>query len=1473
MAFLPGFEFTSDYTISGGNHIISPFFYPAVLYDASVFNTILYDQTFTSGSTVKLPLALFRDGFEIITSIDATGSHYIKPYPDSLKVFYPGNPLFPGSALVPEPGDTGFEVKYGEVVYLESNFIADTVIGAHPLTVNFTDLSLGVPIDWHWNFGDGTHSYLQNPTHTYINRGVYTVSLAVNSLDGQYSIRTANNYIVVTGQKTVRFWNETIGEAVDHVLWNFGDGTTSSSMASPIDHVYAMAGTYDATLEAWSIGGSYGSTVKIVTVTGANAPEADFLFSIDATNYRGVHFTDISTHTPIGWDWSWGDGSANGTTQNPTHIFASYDTTYNVTLTAINAGGSDSTTKQVVTLQNPLPVANFSRTVDTTNPKAFQFNDLSLKSPTTWDWSWGDGLPNSSSQNPFHIFPNYDTTYTVSLTASNVYGSDTSRAFVYSGTGPINVPYANFSWTVDSFDYKEINFLDLSLNTPTSWDWTWGDGSAVGTTQNPSHIYDNYDTTYAVTLNVSNLAGTDGTTINVVTGRNIAPMPDELFYFVNENPNLIAWYPFTEASHTTGYTPNVANQTDGSSLRLLLNSFGAGEYVGDGLLNIIDNQSGYLSSAVVPSLQISTDLTIILEHKIGDTAVGTRPLLLEYAPGESLATNIMYEIDRDVNGNITLKHEYGSGSDTVVASGVQIPRDSSSHFIAIRRDVTLNRYESKIDSSAFVNVTYTNNPAGGSSGQLYIPISSAPQANGEYRNVMIFNRKLTDSEVEIIRTNIGDPIASWFNYTDWTSSTGTGRVTYNHSAPIPYVSWYKGENNTVDTVSRIDGSWSGTPQYTTGYIGRCFDLNGSSFISITDTTRLSPNHIEVECYIYRRTVIGLNDTVIKKPNMYSLEFNNNAIKFYVYNGSWVATPERTLSLNTWYKVKAFFDGDRIALYINDALVGFTNVTTPLVQYSQNLIIGSDSETPTKFFNGLIDEVRIGSHNAATLSAITNTSNNSTQVHQWRSSGPDAWEAQWSTLGKSLIYPCDSHVITYPTLKVPKGSTIISAIPHYTPPNNQPKIADSTCNARLYFTNSASPTHPSGAAQAQALSLTSYATWSDIPGWVANTDYTGPSLHAILQTITDRSDWTYGNPLQQVAHNGVSIGEGARAGSTYALYNLEVVYNPPAIATVTTKSVGTLCNQWRQDTTNNYEPDFASLGNNSGIAFAHVITYPALNIPKGATILSAIPHWVSADNYVANTCNVNMYFTQADNPTHPNTATGASSLPLTAPTSWNNISAWASGVDYTGPDMKAALQTIVNRPGWVAGNTVQFVCRDANSSSAGYRSSNTPNLCNLVVTYSMYNDVAPHNMTSNTAPSPYVASASTVYSIGGTWPAYLAFNGTLGVFGYWLATTNTGWLKLDFGLGNVKKIYGYGVQVNTIPEPNRAPRNWTLEGSNDDTTWSILDTVTGETSWSDGELRYYSCDVANASYRYFRLNVTLNNGDALLQVGELYLYGK
>ena len=79
---------------------------------------------------------------------------------------------------------------------LVADFSASPTSRLAPLTVNFTDQSTGDITSWSWDFGDGSTSTMQNPSHTYTDSGTYTVSLTVTGPKGS-DTETRADYICV----------------------------------------------------------------------------------------------------------------------------------------------------------------------------------------------------------------------------------------------------------------------------------------------------------------------------------------------------------------------------------------------------------------------------------------------------------------------------------------------------------------------------------------------------------------------------------------------------------------------------------------------------------------------------------------------------------------------------------------------------------------------------------------------------------------------------------------------------------------------------------------------------------------------------------------------------------------------------------------------------------------------------------------------------------------------------------------------------------------------------------------------------------------------------------------------------------------------------------------------------------------------------------------------------------------------------
>jgi hypothetical protein len=107
---------------------------------------------------------------------------------------------------------------------------------------------------------------------------------------------------------------------------------------------------------------------------------------------------------------------------------------------------------------------------------------------------------------------------------------------------------------------------------------------------------------------------------------------------------------------------------------------------------------------------------------------------------------------------------------------------------------------------------------------------------------------------------------------------------------------------------------------------------------------------------------------------------------------------------------------------------------------------------------------------------------------------------------------------------------------------------------------------------------------------------------------------------------------------------------------------------------------------------------------------------------------------------------------------------------------------------------------------------------------------------------------------------------------WEANTqNSGWLKLDFGIGITKTLIQYKLYMQD--QFGHIPKTWTLEGSNDDGTWVILDTQSDVTNWVIPETKTFNFNNT-IGYRYYRINISLaNTSTATPQIYELQVMEK
>lgn len=143
------------------------------------------------------------------------------------------------------------------------------------------------------------------------------------------------------------------------------------------------------------------------------------------------------------------------------------------------------------------------------------------------------------------------------------------------------------------------------------------------------------------------------------------------------------------------------------------------------------------------------------------------------------------------------------------------------------------------------------------------------------------------------------------------------------------------------------------------------------------------------------------------------------------------------------------------------------------------------------------------------------------------------------------------------------------------------------------------------------------------------------------------------------------------------------------------------------------------------------------------------------------------------------------------------------------------------------------------------------------------------MTSNTSGSVTVSASSSIVGVNDPWKAFDGDIATASSCWAPVAGTKTGWLKVDFG--SQKTLSGYSLYPQ-VGWPARMPSVWTFEGSNTGAfagEQTILDTRTYP-NWS--VMRHHFAIKNPESFRYYRINVTANAGDATyLAIGEMQLY--
>jgi PKD repeat protein len=419
--------------------------------------------------------------------------------------------------------------------YIEIPAVTDnnmTVTGTAPFSVIFQDTSTTPNasdpiISWFWNFGDGTTSTAQNPTHVYSVAGAYTVSLEVSNQAG-VDTGTYINMVTVQGipvadfsasttsgmaPLTVQFTDQSSGAT--GWSWSFS-GLGTSTLENP-GYTFVNPGTYSVVLTASNSVGSASKTM-LISVTPNNGPPT---VGITATPNTGtapltVQFTAVNSGGgAASYAWAFGDNQT-GTGQVVSHTYRSPGT-YTAALTGTGPGGAGTATAVIIVQTPSAPNVNITANVlSGTAPLDVNFAAANTGGPvSSWAWSFGDGST-SNIQNPAHTFGS--GRYTVTLAAAGAGGTSTKSLTINVAPGG---PVSNFTANITSGTAPlNVEFVNKSTGSITSYIWSFGDGTTSNAFNPPVHTYLTAGT-YTAALTVIGQGGSDCMTVKI----NVNPAP------------------------------------------------------------------------------------------------------------------------------------------------------------------------------------------------------------------------------------------------------------------------------------------------------------------------------------------------------------------------------------------------------------------------------------------------------------------------------------------------------------------------------------------------------------------------------------------------------------------------------------------------------------------------------------------------------------------------------------------------------------------------------------------------------------------------------------------------------------------------------------------------------------------------------------------------------------------------------------
>lgn len=383
--------------------------------------------------------------------------------------------------------------------------------------LQFIDTSVGIGLNYLWDFGNGNTSTLQNPKNIYPKGDTsYTVKLTITDISGCTDSVTKTDYIKIRSPKAAFDIEDTIGictplrtsftfQGSDYksFYWDFGDGGIST-LLNPT-YFYSNYGTFTPTLYVLGPGGCVDSAKSSVTIHNPTDIQINYGPVTTACNSLNVDF-DLVLPPGFKFIFRFGDGTTDSSGRTSfSHFYSrpSFNTPVLVMFDSVSGCQTSISGTPRINIIGAIPLFGMDKKEFCDNG-AVVFRDFTTKNEPIISavWDFGDGNT-SGAPNPTHNYTQPGT-YIARLniiTQSNCSSSYSDTVLVYRTPDP-SIPGRD---TICLNIAESLNGLIAVADSLTDWQWNFGNGQ-TSTQQNNSVVFTTAGN-YMIQLTASNKFG------------------------------------------------------------------------------------------------------------------------------------------------------------------------------------------------------------------------------------------------------------------------------------------------------------------------------------------------------------------------------------------------------------------------------------------------------------------------------------------------------------------------------------------------------------------------------------------------------------------------------------------------------------------------------------------------------------------------------------------------------------------------------------------------------------------------------------------------------------------------------------------------------------------------------------------------------------------------------------------------------